>query len=195
MDGSGSERAPRRFVREKELNFLRREVALWRAASIIDPAQASAIEGLYAPRKGHFPQVLLGLGGMLVGLGFLSAVAANWLDMPRAFRAALIVLCYLFSILAAWRVEAEFPRTSRALLLLGSFIYGGGIFLMAQMFHQGGHWTTALAWWFAGVLPAALVFRDPFQVLHWQTRRAAPPPRAAGGRVRRGGGRCSCSRR
>lgn len=106
---------------------------------------------------------------MLVGLGFLSAVAANWLDMPRAFRAALIVLCYLFSILAAWRVEAEFPRTSRALLLLGSFIYGGGIFLMAQMFHQGGHWTTALAWWIAGVAPAVLVFRDPLQLILLQS--------------------------
>ena len=130
--------SPERFVRRKELAFLLREVALWRDSGIIDPVQASVIEGLYAPRKGHFPQVLLGLGGMLVGLGFLSAVAANWLDMPRAFRAALIVLCYLFSILAAWRAEAEFPRTSRAFLLLGSFIYGGGIFLMAQMFHQGG---------------------------------------------------------
>ena len=159
---------PERFVKRKELNFLLREVALWRDSGIIDPAQASAIEGLYAPRKGHFPQVLLGLGGMLVGLGFLSAVAANWLDMPRAFRAVLIVLCYLFSILAAWRAEAEFPRTSRAFLLLGSFIYGGGIFLIAQMFHQGGHWTTAVAWWFAGVLPVALLFRDPFQVLLMQ---------------------------
>ena len=159
---------PKRLVRRKELAFLLREVALWRDSGIIAPAQASAIEGLYAPRKGHFPQVLLGLGGMLVGLGFLSAVAANWLDMPRAFRAVLIVLCYLFSLIAAWRAEAEFPRTSRALLLLGSFIYGGGIFLMAQMFHQGGHWTTAVAWWFAGVLPAALLFRDPFQVLLMQ---------------------------
>ena len=156
---------PERFVKRKELNFLLREIAFWRDAEIIDPAQASVIEGLYAPRKGHFPQVLLGLGGMLVGLGFLSAVAANWLDTPRAFRTALIVLCYLSSLLAAWRAEAEFPRTSRALLLLGSFIYGGGIFLMAQMFHQGGHWTTAVAWWFAGVLPAALLFRDPFQVV------------------------------
>ena len=142
---------PERFVKRKELNFLLREIAFWRDAEIIDPAQASAIEGLYAPRKGHFPQVLLGLGGMLVGLGFLSAVAANWLDTPRAFRTALIVLCYLSSLLAAWRAEAEFPRTSRAFLLLGSFIYGGGIFLMAQMFHQGGHWTTAVAWWFAEI--------------------------------------------
>ena len=53
---------PERFVKRKELNFLLREVALWRDSGIIDPAQASAIEGLYVSRKGHFPQVLLGLG-------------------------------------------------------------------------------------------------------------------------------------
>lgn len=156
---------PERFVKRKELNFLLRELALWRDAAIIDEEQASAIERLYAPRRGHFSQILLGLGGMLVGLGLLSAVAANWLDIPRVFRAALILACYLLSLLAAWRMERALPRTSRALLLLGSFVYGGGIFLMAQMFHQGGHWTTALAWWFAGVLPVALLFRDPLQVL------------------------------
>lgn len=165
MDENGRERTPRRFVKGRELSFLLRELALWRAASIIDAEQAAAIEELYAPRKGRVSQILLGLGGMLVGLGFLSAVAANWLDMPRALRAALIVLCYLFALFAAWRTEEGLPRTSRALLLLGSFIYGGGVFLMAQMFQQGGHWTTALAWWFAGALPAALLFRDPFQVL------------------------------
>ena len=44
---------PERFVKRKELNFLLGEVALWRDSGIIDPAQASAIEGLYAPRKGQ----------------------------------------------------------------------------------------------------------------------------------------------
>ena len=39
---------PERFVKRKELNFLLGEVALWRDSGIIDPAQASAIEGLYA---------------------------------------------------------------------------------------------------------------------------------------------------
>ena len=35
-----------RFVKRKELNFLLREVAFWRDSEIIDPAQASVIEGL-----------------------------------------------------------------------------------------------------------------------------------------------------
>ena len=137
MDENGRERAPRRFVKGRELSFLLRELALWRAASIIDAEQAAAIEELYAPRKGRVSQILLGLGGMLVGLGFLSAVAANWLDMPRALRAALIVLCYLFALFAAWRTEEGLPRTSRALLLLGDRTSGFALVLTTMLVFSG----------------------------------------------------------
>ena len=157
-----------RTLKKRELVFLNRELDLWCEEKILTEAQAEAVRGIYAPPKGYFSQMILILGVMLIGLGILSLIAANWMDFPRPMRVALLVGGYLLSTAAAWRIEAENPRMSRALLLLGLFIYGAGIFLSAQMFHSGGEWTDAVAWWIAGSLPAAALFMDEFKLVFLQ---------------------------
>lgn len=169
MNGNAYDAEPKRVVRKRELLFLKRELTFWQQARLIDDRQASAIGDLYRPSKGHFSQVLLGLGAMLIGLGFLSTIAANWAEFSRAFKVALVLSAYIGAILSAWSLEPSYPRTSRALLLLGSFIYGGGIFLIAQIFNEGGHYTTALFWWMAGIAPVVWVFKDRLQLILLQT--------------------------
>jgi uncharacterized membrane protein len=157
--------ASRRPLRKRNFAFLRHELDYWRREDLISEGQALAIGALYEPSKGYMSQVLLALGAMLVGLGFLSYIAANWMDFSRVFRVGLILTAYVAAILSAWRADLPLPKTSRALLLLGSFIYGGGIFLIAQIFHEGGHYTTALFWWMLGIIPVALIFRDRLQLV------------------------------
>lgn len=154
-----------RVVSKKEFSFLKQELDYWDKSGLIEARQRSDIENLYILSKGRFSQVIVALGAMLIGLGFLSYVAANWLELSRTAKVAVILVSYLGAILAAWKVEPFFPHTSRALLLIGSFVYGGGIFLMAIIFHEGGHYTTALFWWMAGIVPAAVLFKDRFQLL------------------------------
>ena len=147
------------------MSFLLREAELWRELGLISAEQADGIRGLYSARRGRLQNALLGLGGTLVGLGVLSFVAANWLDMSRLLRTFLILAGYTVALVASWLCWERFPRTSRAFLLVGSFIYGGGIFLMEQMFHQGGEWRSAVGWWIVGLIPTAGLFRDRWQAV------------------------------
>ena len=158
-----------RVLKGREMAFLFRELDLWRDLSLISGEQAEEIRALYELRPGQLPLMLLGAGGALVGLGVLSFVAANWADLPRTLRVFIIVGAYILSLATAWGCGERYPRASRAFLLLGGFVYGAGIFLMDQMFHYGGSWTTALGWWIAGLVPAALLFCDNWQLLLIQT--------------------------
>ena len=162
---TGPEGGKLRPIRKKEQAFLTRELEHWRWLNLLDERQASAISALYEPAKERFLQVLMGLGAMLIGLGLLSYIAANWMDLGRTLKVALIVGGYLLSVMAAYWFEPHYPYTSRAFLLIGSFTYGGGIFLIAQIFHEGGAITDALFWWMAGIAPACLLFKDRMQLL------------------------------
>ena len=161
-----------RLIRRRDWNFLLNEIEAWRECGLISGEQAGDILGLYDLRRGRLQRVLSGVGGVLVGLGFLSFIAANWLSMSRLLRAGLILVGYIAAMAAAWRCEDKFPRTSRAFLLLAGFIYGGGIFLMGQMFHQGGTWHSATGWWILGLFPAALLFGDLWQTFLIQSLSA-----------------------
>lgn len=167
-ENSAAEKNSKRPIRKREFAFLLRELDFWKNTSLVSEQQAQTLRNLYEPTKGHISQVLVALGAMLVGLGILSGIAANWMEFARVFRVGLILLAYIASILSAWHLEPSYPRTSRAMLLLGSFLYGGGIFLIAQMFSEGGHYTTALFWWMAGIVPAAVIFKDRLQLLMLQ---------------------------
>ncbi len=131
----------------------------------MDDTQAQAIQQLYRPKPFRLFHILTGLGGCLIGLGILSAIAANWFETPRWVRLLMVLGTYTGSVLAAWRFEESRPILSRLCLLLGSFIYGGGIFLVGQMYHHGGHWTSAMAWWIVGLLPTIALLRDQWQML------------------------------
>ncbi|MDR2528027.1 MAG: DUF2157 domain-containing protein [Synergistaceae bacterium] len=157
-----------RPIRKKEQAFLTRELGYWQQINLVGEKQAAAISGLYEPAKERFLQVFMALGALLVGLGVLSAVAANWEILGRAVKVSLIVGGYVLAMAAAYGFELSYPYTSRAFLLLGSFLYGGSIFLIAQIFHEGGHISTALFWWMAGIAPACLLFRDRVQLLLFQ---------------------------
>lgn len=158
----------KRFISRSSYAFLRGELSAWTDASLLTREQADAISALYRVRSYSFPQTLLIGGALLIGLGGICAVAANWWDIPRAARSALIVGVYLACMTAAAACAERYARTSRALRLLASMLFGVGIFLSAQMYHQGGHWSTAFGWWAAGVLPGALLLRDRAQTLLFQ---------------------------
>ena len=157
-----------RLISRRKLEFLEEELAVWHDGGLIDEAQEQSIRALYGVKTRSFSQALLGGGALLLGLAALCAIAANWWDIARELRAAIIIGVYLFCMAAAALCEPRLPRTSKALHLLASFVFGAGIFLTAQMYHQGGHWSTAFGWWAAGILPGAFLLRDKAQTLLFQ---------------------------
>jgi len=156
-------RAPAKWLR-----WLDDELSGWTADGTISEEQAAAIRRKYettedesaVERGGRLVTVLAVLGALLLGVGAVIFFAANWQVIPRALKLALV----LGSIIAAYAsgyylafTRESYPRVGHSLLLLGSLLYGAGIWLVAQMFHLSAHFPDGLLFWMLGILPIAYV--------------------------------------
>jgi uncharacterized membrane protein len=78
--------------------------------------------------------------------------------MPAAVKIAVVLagLVAMHSLGLVLRSRTGLARAAGPACFLGCLIYGAGIWLIAQIFHLGGHEPDAVWWWAAGVLPFAL---------------------------------------
>ncbi len=155
--------------------WLAREAMEWVKEGLIQEDQARSILGRYgvvgfdaalSSRQRRLAHMLARLGAVLTGTGVILVVGANWEAIPRALRLlflmALVAVFYAagFSLAHSRRTR---PATGRALILLGSLIWGASIFLVAQSYHLGaeGGERAAVLIWLLGTLPLVYVMRSP----------------------------------
>lgn len=102
-------------------------------------------------------RIIVTIGAVLVGAGIFSFIAANWQEMARPVKIGVILVSMLASYSAGWYVKEKLnlSRTGEALILLGSIIYGAGIFLVAQMFHIRASWPDGFILWMIGIIAMA----------------------------------------
>ena len=102
--------------------------------------------------------IVVTIGAILIGVGVFSFIAANWQEMAKAAKIAIIVIAMLASYSLGWffREKKHYIKTGEALILLGAIIYGAGIFLVAQMFHTRGNWPDGFILWMIGAILMAL---------------------------------------
>ncbi|SDD01287.1 Uncharacterized membrane protein [Paenibacillus sp. UNCCL117] len=133
--------------------WVEREAPAWVEKGIISREQADRIIKLYA----HQTQgvgVLPLLGSILLAVGILSFVAANWQDIPQLARLALIivVMCGFYAGGELF-VRRGDNRLGIALVSLGVISFGAGIILIGQMFHLVAHHAGSfILWALAGTL-------------------------------------------
>ncbi len=158
------------------------EVEHWSASGIISGEQARAILGSYdfpeaaeAPRN-RLVTVLLIMGAVLVGLGVILFVAANWQEISSGVKLAMMFIgvpvIYGAGFLLRYRLD--YPRVGTALIFLGCIAYGAAVHLVAQTYHIPVNHPNLVLYWFLGVLPLAYVVRSqPVLVLALVTGLAA----------------------
>ncbi len=138
-----------RKMPEPWLKWLRDEVALWKNEGIIEDSQARAImlrypqTGEETARGSRLVTLLSVMGALLLGVGVILFFAANWQVMPKWLKVGIV----LGSILIAYGTgywlafeKGNYPRVGRALIFLGTVLYGSGIWLIAQIFHINAHY-------------------------------------------------------
>ena len=96
------------------------------------------------------------MGGLLIAAAFLAFVAANWTEIARVLRFAIL----LAGIAVAYGVGAGFARADRPALAdlaasVGAIIFGAAIALVGQMYHLGDDFAAGMLLWAAGALAAA----------------------------------------
>lgn len=113
-------------------------------------------------------RIVVVIGSLLVGAGLFSFIASNWDGIPDALKVMVIVGSMLVSYLAGWyfkQVQAN-SKTSEALFLLGAIIYGGGLFLVAQIFNISANWPDGFIIWMIGVIAMAFAL-DSFYLFYF----------------------------
>jgi len=144
---------------------LRQEAALWQQEGWITPdqhvrlAEHYRLEALEEGSHGRFTMALIGIGFVLIGIGCITFVSANWQWIPRLLKVALLLTAFLVvnlgGISLLQRPGKTQQRVGHGLLLLGALMLGGNLALMGQLFHQSGSGYGLCLVWGLGTLAMA----------------------------------------
>ncbi|MBK4729305.1 DUF2157 domain-containing protein [Oxynema sp. CENA135] len=166
------------MVSEKFCRQLREQARQWQAEGLISEDQYAALARRYqfdtldTGARDRFVAILIGLGGLLLGIGAITLVAANWQVWSRTVKTSLLFALFVGINTGGfylWRQRSPLPlgrfslgwqqRLGNGLLLLGALSLGANMALMGQMFHIGGSVAGLLVAWGFGVLLMAYSLR------------------------------------
>jgi len=159
----------KRFLSDKQREWLAGELAAWKSQSIVTQEQASKILDLYETtadssdrKRSVLLSTLMGLAALMVGLAVFLLIGYNWDEIPRGGKLTLVLGTIAAAYAGAFYMERRITGKWMVdvVLFLGCLFYGGGIFLVAQIFHLNAHYPNAFWWWAVGVMPIALCRRS-----------------------------------
>ncbi|MEM7715051.1 MAG: DUF2157 domain-containing protein [Cyanobacteria bacterium P01_A01_bin.68] len=153
---------------------LRKEAQLWRDEGIIQDSvyeqlsQRYQFDSLDNVARDRFIFILMGVGFILVGLGAITFVAANWQAWSREVKLILLLSLFFATNIIGfylWR-EPVLDNSGKkrrvrkrifghGLLLLGGLLLGANMAFMAQTFHISGSDYELFLFWGLGVLVMA----------------------------------------
>jgi uncharacterized membrane protein len=171
------------MISDKFRRELRSQAKLWEAEGLIDTSLYQQLADRYqfhtleTASRNRFLSILISLGSILLAIGVITFVAANWQIWSREVRVALLLSLFVAVNVAGfylWRIPPSPSKNSNpnipltkgrnqllgeGLLLLGALILGANMALMAQMFHIGGSSYGLFLAWGIGVLGMAYSLR------------------------------------
>ena len=145
----------------KDTRWLFTDTERWTAEGLITAEQAACIRSLYPAPTPTLPWGLLVFscaGAAVVGLGVILLIAYNWEDVPKFGKLTLVfgaIIATHIAGLALQRRPGWQPRLGEALSLLGSMLFGAGIWLVAQIYNIDEHFPNGFLLWALGSLAMA----------------------------------------
>jgi len=141
------------------------EIQKWYDEGIINENQRQVLLNKYSDtvdletRKRPMPvplTILSVFGVILIGLGVILFFASNWDIISKSARLIIIFISIIGAYTAGYSGMGKlrrYPRCGSALLLLGCFFYGSGIWLISQMYNVRAHYPNGVLFWIIGILP------------------------------------------
>lgn len=154
-------------MNKKQINWLLGEIDAWRSEGIIGADATLHLKSRYElVKKDQRPVglIILGsLGALLIGLGIISLLAANWGDLPRDIRAVIsflpLIICYCTALYGGLKMEQSLAVTEPLGIFWGLSI-GAGIALISQTYHLPGEMSTFILFWMLLLVPVAWLTRS-----------------------------------
>ena len=138
---------------------LERDLDRWIGKGLVPSGSRTAILSDIAPAGARWSAsgAAAILGAVLLAFAAISFVAANWADLPRLARMAIIAGALWASFAgSALAFARNAPAIGHALALLGAALFGAAIALVAQTFNMSAFRNTGVFIWAVGALVAAL---------------------------------------
>jgi uncharacterized membrane protein len=148
------------------VKYLLQELKTWTGEGIVDAETANKIASRYAHadmKSVAWSRIILGsIGALLVGLGVIALLAANWDDIPRAARAAIsfmslaaCVVTYIMGVQKEWISRSFFEPLG----IFWGLSIGAGISLIAQTYNISGDPESFVLTWTLLLLPVIYATR------------------------------------
>lgn len=138
------------------------DLTRWVGEGLLSAASAGAIRRQVAAEGGFRLPALLGLfGGLLIASSVAAFVAANWEEIPRLVKLAMILAAVIAALGIAARLEGKgSPAGGDAAATCGVLVFGAGIALIGQMYHLPADWPAGALLVAIGALAVALFLRS-----------------------------------
>ncbi|MCA9808526.1 MAG: DUF2157 domain-containing protein [Cyanobacteria bacterium HKST-UBA06] len=144
----------------------------WQQRGIISAEQAEAMRADLAAadqcRQGNGLLIVLStLGAVLLGIGILSFVAANWMAFSSVVKIGLIGTLTLASLASGALLKygragqtGAYPFVGQALMVLASLLLGATLNLIGQTYHVNAHAQSLELLWIVGIIPLAFIIQS-----------------------------------
>ena len=147
---------------DKQQKLVAGEIRKWVDEGIIDGAIGKTLLARYPgeANKTTVSEVLTLIGSILIGLGTILFIAANWSAITIGVKLIIIVTAITLAHLGGWKLRFEpgkHPRLGTSLLVLGSLFYGAAIWLIAQIFNIEGNFADGVLLWAIGTSAVTVV--------------------------------------
>lgn len=148
--------------------WLFKELEAWLAEGLVSSEQAERLRQRYAASAegGNSWGLMIfgGFGAVVAGLGIILMFAYNWQAMPKDAKLAVVFGALALAHLAGtWLRRLKHDGMAEAAHLLGSMMFGAGIWLVAQIYHLSAHYPNAFFAWGIGALLLAWALPSALQ--------------------------------
>ena len=145
----------------RRTRWLRDQIGTWLDEGLIDAGQAEALRARYPVSDQDTPWsriIVSSVGAIVFGLGIILFFAYNWPDMHKVTKLALVFGAVLATHGTGFYLSAS-ADAKRSLVeslhVMGTMLFGAGIWLVAQIYHIDEHYPNAFFVWGIGALALA----------------------------------------
>ena len=152
-------------------NEIPRESQDWVRHGYIKKEQAMQICEHYGLDYNNTENHLLGLSILsllayfFIGLAIILLISHNWDEIPRFVKFAGILIVFVITQYLSLRHYINSYLSTSNYFLLGNFLFGIAIILIAQIFHLGEYMPDGVLAWALGTLPIGVITLNPILTL------------------------------
>lgn len=136
----------------------------WVRDGLIDETTAKTLRthaGAALPASASSP-ILTSLAGLVIGLGILTIIAANWSALTGVMRLGLVgVLISAAMLSAGWLRDRALALPANIIAAIAVLMAGGGVIVIGQLYHASSTSAAFLSLWTGLGLLIALLQRSP----------------------------------